>query len=125
MRTLKWAFGKKKKANPEDQPKRSDDVHINVFKLEDEEIAPKDSKKKKERISLAQGSGNWLSHVRFDEEITWRIQDEIPQWMDRGEKMSDGTCILPSDTDNRGDIEHMLAKNWPEAEKVKSAMEQR
>ena len=39
--------------------------------------------------------------------------------MERGEKMSDGTPILKSDTDFREDIEFMLSKNWHEAEHKK------
>jgi hypothetical protein len=45
--------------------------------------------------------------------------------MERGDKMSDGTRILESDTDLREDIDFMVAKNWHEAEHKKSEMEQR
>ena len=38
--------------------------------------------------------------------------------------MSDGSIILPSDTDLRPDIEPMLNKQWEEAEKHKLEIEQ-
>ena len=41
----------------------------------------------------------------------WRIeQDYVPQWSNRGERMSDSTFILPSDTDVRPDIAPMKEK---------------
>ena len=74
LRTIKWAFGRKKKAddNPEVQPKRSDDVLINVYQLDSDDKTDL-KKKNKDRVSLAQGQGNWLSYIKFEEEITWRI----------------------------------------------------
>ena len=119
LRTLGWAFGRKKKAHKDSElaPKRHDDVHISIYKHEIE--IQNDPKKKLEKEVLAQGQGNWLSHIQFEGEITWRIQDEIPQWLERGDKMSDGTQILASDTDLREDMPFMLTKNWHEAEQKK------
>ena len=39
--------------------------------------------------------------------------------------MSDGSMILPSDSDWRPDIEEILNRNWDKAEQFKSEMEQR
>ena len=64
--------------------------------------------------------------MRLDDEIVWRIQDPVPLWLERdGSKvMSDGTMILPSDTDWRLDIEEIKNRNWEKAEQFKSEMEQ-
>jgi hypothetical protein len=37
--------------------------------------------------------------------------------------MSDGSIILPSDSDFREDIPLMMAKNWKDAEHIKNQME--
>jgi len=37
--------------------------------------------------------------------------------------MTDGDMILPSDSDNRPDVLHMLTKSWEDAEHEKVAME--
>ena len=37
--------------------------------------------------------------------------------------MSDGSIILPRDTDLRADIAPMISKDWEEAEKHKLALE--
>ena len=123
-RTLGWAFGKKKKLNDLEQSKRSEDIQIAIYKNDKELNGPNNSKTKaKEREILAQGQGNWLSHISFDGEITWRIEEEIPLWLERGDRMSDGSIILPSDTDLRDDVPLMEAKNWQVAEHIKNKME--
>lgn len=102
------------------------------IEIDDEciETLQKQSKKKgskgKEREILSEGQGSWLSHLRLDDEIVWRIQDPVPLWLERdGSKvMTDGTMILPSDTDWRMDIEEIKNRNWEKAEQYKSEMEQ-
>ena len=57
----------------------------------------------------------------------WRVEDKIPQYLPReptDTKMSDGTIILPSDSEWRPDIAPMLSKDWEEAEKHKVEMEE-
>ena len=70
------------------------------------------------------GEGNWLSHLVIDGELVWELTEDVPQWCPRTEVMSDGTKILPSDMDRRGDIPHMIRKEWEEAEEEKVKMEE-
>ena len=53
---LKWGFGKKKKQPEEEKEKRGDDCHIKIYQ-------PASSGKKKERVDLVQGEGNWMSYL--------------------------------------------------------------
>ena len=64
----KWGFGKSKKEEPSLRPKRHDDVHVKIYQLSG----------KKEKIELASGEGNWLSHLMFGNKTYWRVEDLIP-----------------------------------------------
>mmetsp|Transcript_8529 Transcript_8529/g.14384 ORF Transcript_8529/g.14384 Transcript_8529/m.14384 type:complete len:85 (-) Transcript_8529:149-403(-) len=68
-----------------------------------------------------------MSHLQFEGETVWRVEDKVPQWLTRsGEnRMSNGQIILPSDTDFRADIPPMLTKDWKEADRLKLQLEQR
>ena len=63
-------------------------------------------KAKKPREVVSSGTGSWLSHLIMDDEVLWRIQEEVPQWQERDDsgRMSNGQIILPSDTRGRPDI---------------------
>ena len=79
--------------------------------------------KKQEKVVLSQGGGSWLSHLVIDDEVLWRIEDDVPLWSPVSDTLSDGTKILPSDMEKRKDIPPMLVKDWETAEKEKVAME--
>ena len=72
------------------------------------------------------GEGAWLSHLAFDGEVVWKIDDEVPQWRNdrENDRMLDGTNVLPSDMMKRGDIPLMVEKKWEDAEKAKVEMEE-
>jgi hypothetical protein len=119
-RAFKWGVGKakgKNKANEGDREKRGDDVNVKIYKK------PKNSKEEKNELCM--GEGSWMSHLTFEGETYWRVEDNLPEWMERKDnKMSDGSLVLPSDTEKREDIPHMMRKDWEEAEKSKVAMEE-
>ena len=119
---LKWGIGKakgKKETKLGERIKRNDDVHVKIYQK-----SPNDTKK--EKIELASGEGCWMSYLMIDGKTFWRVEDTIPQWKERGEdkRMTDGTIILPSDSDWRPDIMPMVLTNWKEAEHQKVAMEE-
>ena len=108
-------MGKKTKAPQEgDKPKRGDDIIISIYQEEGQG---------KEKIELAKGTGSWLSHLIIDDEVIWRITDDVPQWLPASEKQRDGTIVLPSDGERRPDIPMMIYKEWEMAEKFKTQME--
>lgn len=55
---------------------------------------------------LYNGEGAWLSHLKLDGELVWKVTDEIPKWKHNRdeEQLYDGMKILPSDMHNRKDI---------------------
>lgn len=73
---------------------------------------------------VSSGEGSWLSYLMLDDEIVWRITDEVPEWLPHNEVMSDGTKVLPSDMERRPDIPPMIRKDWKEAEQIKHEMEE-
>jgi len=97
-RALKWGFSKKKEVKEGERIKRCDDVTLKIYQMAGDS--------KKDRVDLASGEGNWLSHLMIDGKTFWRIEQEVPLWKARGDSktMSDGTMILPSDSDWRPDI---------------------
>ena len=109
-RGFKKAWGltswKKKQADPEERPKRADDVHIEIY------MKPENAgkKTKDDKVVLSSGMGSWLSHVVMDDETLWRIEEYVPQWSPVADKLSDGTIVLPSDMEKRPDIPPMVEK---------------
>ena len=81
-----------------------------------------DSEEGQELVSS--GEGSWLSFLKLDDEIVWRITDEVPLWLEHKEVMSDGTKVLPSDMERRADIPPMISKDWKTAETIKHEMEE-
>ena len=60
----------------------------------------------------------------LDNEVVWKIEDDVPLWSPVSKVFSDGTKMLPSDMERRTDIPPMLIKDWDAAEKEKTEMEQ-
>ena len=73
---------------------------------------------------LSSGSASWLSHLILDDEIVWRIQDDVPQFLPASEKQKDGTTVLPSDFERRPDLPYMILKDWKIADDLKNKLEQ-
>ena len=73
-RGLSFMSKKKKEPQEGEKPKRGDDVIINIFKevCQDEETM---------KLELSKGTGSWLSHLIIDDEVVWRITDDVPQWL--------------------------------------------
>ena len=71
-------------------------------------------------MEICQGSGRWLSHLILDGKVVWRIEDQVPQYQLRGDKMLDGSVILDSDMEKREDIALMYDKKWIEAEVMRN-----
>lgn len=65
-------MSRKKKEKPEsDKPSRGDDIIISIYK----EIPNPNGDNKME---LSRGSGSYLSHLILDDEVVWRITDDVP-----------------------------------------------
>ena len=75
-------------------------------------------------MQVGSGEGSWLSHFQINNEMVWRITDDVPLWNDLAEVQADGSCVLPSDRERRGDIPPMLRKDWKKAEEEKVKMEE-
>ena len=119
----KFGIGKKKEEEAKDQrPKRADDIIIQIS--QNSNTTDKKLAKKQEKVVLSKGEGSWLSHLVLDNEVVWKIEDDVPLWSPVSEVFSDGTKMLPSDMERRTDIPPMLIKDWDAAEKEKTEMEQ-
>lgn len=68
------------------------------------------------RKIYAQGSGSWLSHIEFNGELFWQIDQEFPEWQ-LPEKLDDPEFLLPSDSSKRLDIISMKIQDFDSAEK--------
>lgn len=120
-----WKWGSKKSESDEQRKFRNDDIAIQIFQRGNVDSQTKSSAQKGiEKVILATGSGSWLSHVEFEGECHWRIQDDIPQWLPSLDKTSDGMIRLPSDMNNRNDIPLIFARDWDKAEEEKAKLEQ-
>ena len=120
---LKRTFTKKSKTKEDERPRRDDDIHITVYKSKNLEL--KKIKKLEAYEILMKGEASWLSFINVDNDLLWQITDPIPKWSPVvGDKMSDGSIVLPSDTDKRADIEPMIHKQWKDADNFKHQMEQ-
>jgi len=64
-------------------------------------------KNKPNKMEVCSGHGRWLSHLIIDSKVVWRIEDQVPQYQVRGDRMLDGTPVLPSDMEKRQDVAHM------------------
>ena len=73
---------------------------------------------------ISNGKGSWLSHLEFDGNVLWRIDQDLPNWEPPKEKTSDGLMVLPSDSSKRIDVKPMIEKSWEEAEKNKKELEE-
>ena len=59
----------------------------------------------------------------LDDQVIWRITDDVPQWVPTAEKQKDGTIVLPSDVERRPDLPYMIMKEWNVAEEYKTKLE--
>jgi len=64
---------------------------------------------------LAEGEGSWLSYVKINEKVMWRIDAPLPAWRPKG-SMESGDLLLKSDTTGRSDLQPMIDGDWEEAE---------
>ena len=105
--TFGWLPGMNGLGQNKDQgrPRRADDISVEIFKTDG------GNKKSKPEL-VSSGFGSWLSHLLLDDEIVWRIEQEVPQWesFSDDKKFSDGTPLLESDSFCRADFKEMLAE---------------
>jgi len=120
-KAFKWTFGLKKPAEKEEdplaRPKRSDDIALSIYRRKATGV-------EEGQELIGSGEGSWLSHFQINGQIIWRITDDVPLWNDLAERLSDGSVVLPSDMERRGDIPPMLRKDWKKAEEEKVRMEE-
>jgi hypothetical protein len=69
----------------------------------------------KSREVLASGKGSWLEYLEFDGEEMWNIFDPQDEWS--------YTENLPSDSQNRKDLQMLAAGNGPQAQVEKERLE--
>lgn len=100
------------------KPYRGDDLIVDIYR----EVQNK--KKKIEKVQLAKGTGSWLSHLIFDDQVVWKITDDVPQFLPVSDRQRDGMLVLPSDMERRPDIPFMIKKEWNAAEEQKLKIEQ-
>lgn len=111
----KFGFGKAKEEKPN---QFSDDVVVKIYQFSDNLM----DKNKPNKIEVSSGQGRWLSHLVLDGKVVWRIEEQVPQYVVRGEKMLDGSPVLPSDMEKRPDIAYMYAKDWKAAEAARAEL---
>ena len=82
----------------------------------------------KEKVLVAEGSGSWLEYIQFDGQVYWTIDDEKPEWrmVNDPEHVEPHLrdFLLPSDSQNRADMQPLKDKNFDEAEKQKVKLEE-
>eukprot|EP01016_Furgasonia_blochmanni_P043358 TRINITY_DN5878_c0_g1_i2.p1 TRINITY_DN5878_c0_g1~~TRINITY_DN5878_c0_g1_i2.p1 ORF type:complete len:283 (-),score=59.83 TRINITY_DN5878_c0_g1_i2:305-1153(-) len=66
---------------------------------------------------IAEGSGSWLEFVQMDEQVFWKITDEIETWN------LDLPDLLPSNSKFRLDSIHIKAKDYDKAQIEKEKLE--
>ena len=93
----RFGFGKAKEEKPADF---ADEVIVKIFQVSDNLM----DKSKPNKVEVSSGSGRWLSHLILDGQVVWRIEDQVPQYQVRGDRMLDGAPVLPSDMEKRPDI---------------------
>jgi len=113
----KFGFGK---AAKEEKPpaEDADEVQVKIYQVSDNLM----DKSKPKKIEVCTGQGRWLSHLILDKKVVWRIEEQVPQWQVRGDRMLDGTPILPSDMEKRPDIALMYQKKYTEAEAARAEL---
>lgn len=72
--------------------------------------------KKEQKVTLAKGSGSWLSHIEIGGYIYWKYSEK------------NGECaipkiLLPSDSRIRLDRRYIIENKMPEAQKAKIDLE--
>ena len=77
-----------------------------------------------EKIVISKGHGSWLSHLIIDDEVVWRIEDPVPQWVSYQKPLKSGDLRLESDSQNRADFPYIFNKRMDEAEVKKVYLEE-
>ena len=82
----------------------------------------------KEKVLVAEGSGSWLEYIQFNGKVYWTIDDEKPEWlmMNDAERVDANLreFLLPSDSQQRADMQPLKDKNFDVAEREKLALEE-
>ncbi|CDW73094.1 UNKNOWN [Stylonychia lemnae] len=73
---------------------------------------------------LATGFGSWLSHLEFDGQIVWKLDDKYDEWLIPSVDIEDSEQLLPSDSHNRPDLQPLIDRAFEVAEKNKVMMEE-
>jgi hypothetical protein len=102
------------------RPARGDDIDIKIIKRKNKESTANPNVLEDGDEIVAEGDGSWLSYVKIDDVIFWRIDDPLPQWKPKGEM---NELILESDSQNRIDLIAMKENKWEEAEDKKVELE--
>jgi hypothetical protein len=105
------------------RPARGDDVIVKIIKRADKNYSGKPDVLEQGDELVAEGDGSWLSYLKIDDVVIWRIEDPVPQWKPIGD-LSSGDLLLESDTSKRQDVPFMRASNWEEAEVKKVELEE-
>jgi hypothetical protein len=114
----KLGWGSKKAKEEEPPANHADEIQMKIYQVSDNLM----DKSKPNRVEVCSGSGRWLSHFIIDNKVVWRIEEQVPQWQVRGDRMLDGTPVLPSDMESRPDIALMYEKKYPEAEAARAEL---
>lgn len=76
----------------------------------------------KEKEVLSTGCGSWLSHIQFDGQVYWQIDQRYCDWESVGG--TDGSdMMLPSDSSARLDHQALKQSDYETAEKEKLTLE--
>ena len=91
---------------------------------------------------MAEGYGSWLEYICFpgepkpkllmtpdeagsdlDDDVWWKVSYNKPEWMSAPQSLNKATELLHSDSSFRPDLKQLIVKNFDEAERLKSQME--
>ncbi len=105
MQSFKNMWGKKAEAGPVNP---CDTLAASIYRIEEDE----------KKTELGKGSGSWLSHLEFEGECFWKLNDEFSTW-----DLATDQFIMPSDSSYRPDLIHLKERQFEEAEKEKVELE--
>eukprot|EP00347_Sterkiella_histriomuscorum_P017855 403347716 len=79
-----------------------------------------------QKVLLETGTGSWLSHLEFNGETYWQLSDVYNEWLlpQPIDGSEEAVKVLPSDSQNRGDMKNLIDRNFDQAEKNKIDMEE-
>ena len=70
------------------------------------------------KVTIAEGYGSYLEHVKFDDQVYWKLGDPFSQWMIPSDEF-----FLESDSSNREDYKNILVQNYESAQIAKEEIE--